>query len=143
MKAIFLDIDGVMNTSESWSLSLNQQILDEKVMLLKQIVDKTDAKIVISSSWRSFNRHMEVVIEKFSKYDLYIYSITPKLGGNNQRGDEIRKWLKYNPKFDSFVILDDDSDMKEYTETHLIKTDYNIGLTQKQVDKAISMLNSD
>lgn len=140
MKVIFLDIDGVMNTSDSWSLPLNQQILDEKVMLLKQIVDKTDAKIAISSSWRSFNRHMDVVNEKFSKYDLYVYSITPRLGGNNQRGDEIRRWLENNPKFDSFVILDDDSDMREYTKTHLIKTDYNIGLTQEQVDKAISIL---
>lgn len=143
MKAIFLDIDGVMNTSDSWGLPLNQQVLDEKVMLLKMIVDKTGAKIVISSSWRNYDKHMEIIKEALSKHNLYVYSVTPRLLGDNQRGDEIRKWLKINRKFTSFVILDDDTDMREYTRTHLIKTNYDIGLTEKQAEKAIAMLNTE
>lgn len=47
MKVIFLDFDGVITTMKSrWNLC------KEKMELVKEIVDKTDAKIVISSSWR-------------------------------------------------------------------------------------------
>lgn len=46
MKVIFLDFDGVMNT-------FNDKILqDDKLALLAEIVDKTQAKIVLSTSWR-------------------------------------------------------------------------------------------
>lgn len=47
MKVIFLDFDGVITTMKShWNLC------KEKMELVKEIVDKTGAKIVISSSWR-------------------------------------------------------------------------------------------
>ena len=47
MKAIFLDFDGVITTLESkWRLS------PPHMEIVKKIIDKTGAKIVISSSWR-------------------------------------------------------------------------------------------
>lgn len=47
MKIIFLDFDGVIITKRSkyWFDS-------EKLILLQQIIDQTNSKIVISSSWR-------------------------------------------------------------------------------------------
>ena len=50
MKIIFLDIDGVVSTHRcQWQLD------PEKMELIKRICDATDAKIVITSSWRGYN----------------------------------------------------------------------------------------
>lgn len=52
MKVIFLDIDGVLNlrnrTRDRFGSFFNKRFVDN----LKRIIDFTDAKIVISSSWR-------------------------------------------------------------------------------------------
>lgn len=70
-----------------------------------------------------------------------IYDITPSLGSGTQRGDEIRKWLSEN-SVDNFIILDDDSDMCEFTNTDkFIHTTYKHGLTKELKDKAINVLN--
>lgn len=62
MKVIFLDIDGVLNTQqtfmkiyEEWKKTGERrtEIDLERVGFLKEIVAATDAKIVLSSSWRS------------------------------------------------------------------------------------------
>jgi hypothetical protein len=46
-RAIFLDVDGVLNYSESES-----NLETNKVKLIQKIIQNTDAKIIISSSWR-------------------------------------------------------------------------------------------
>ena len=56
MKIIFLDIDGVLN-SEMYEWSRGEDRADNRidlsrVRLLKDIVSATDAKIVLSSTWR-------------------------------------------------------------------------------------------
>ena len=72
MKFIFLDIDGVMNTMDG-DVPLHSHIL-----LLKEIVDKTDAKIVLSSSWRLGLRHIQFLIDCFEPYGLTFYGYTPE-----------------------------------------------------------------
>lgn len=51
MRVIFLDIDGEL-TYAGYSNEETHNIDSEKVVLLKEIVDATDAKIVLSSSWK-------------------------------------------------------------------------------------------
>ena len=46
MKVIFLDFDGVITIPPKWYLKA------DKIKWIKKIVDETDAKIVVSSSWR-------------------------------------------------------------------------------------------
>jgi len=46
MKVIFLDFDGVITIPPKWYLNAG------KIKWIKKIVDETDAKIVVSSSWR-------------------------------------------------------------------------------------------
>ena len=48
---IFLDIDGVIATPET-IINGNWDLTPSKQELLKTIIDKTDAKIVLTSSWR-------------------------------------------------------------------------------------------
>ena len=56
MKIIFLDIDGVLNSREydrkrNWN---EQTDIDEtRLPLVKEIIDKTGAKIVLISTWRN------------------------------------------------------------------------------------------
>lgn len=51
MKVIFLDVDGEL-TYSNYRNDKTADIDIEKVKLLKEICDKTNAKVVISSSWR-------------------------------------------------------------------------------------------
>lgn len=131
---------------------LYAEVEDRPLRLLKEIVEKTSAKIVVSSSWRIdcckngknsiFEGELYNKLEKRLKdYDMNIYDITPFFtASGTQRGDEIREWLIKNP-VDNFIILDDDSDMCEYTNTeHFIHTTYRHGLTKELKDKAIEVL---
>ena len=162
MKVIFLDVDGVLNSKDDLMIYreknnidhciLYAEVEDRPLKLLKEIVDKTSAKIVVSSSWRIgcersgkesiFGNKLFIKLEsRLKDYDMDIYDITPSLGTRTQRGDEIREWLSKNPT-DNFIILDDDSDMCEFLNTeHFIKTTYKHGLTEELKDRAIEVLN--
>ena len=56
MKVIFLDIDGVLNSIKFDRLRMRDgrsDFIDEsRLPLLKQIVDSTNAVIVLSTTWR-------------------------------------------------------------------------------------------
>ena len=137
MKVIFLDVDGVLNSSQDgFTIKLGT---NKHLELLKQIVDKTDAKIVLSSSWRINNKTKSFIENKLNEYGMSIISSTPDLGSS--RGEEIKSWLRETIDFiDSFVILDDDSDMDEYTRASLVQTNRDMGLQETDVIKAINIL---
>ena len=59
---------------------------------------------------------------------------------DKSRGAEIELWLSENP-CDNYIILDDGELFKEYQKQQLIQTDYRIGLTDRDVDYAIELLN--
>lgn len=138
MKVIFLDVDGVLNSSQDgFTIKLGT---NKHLELLKQIVEKTDAKIVLSSSWRISNKTKSFIEAKLNEYGMSIISATPDLGSS--RGEEIKRWLRETNDFiESFVILDDDSDMDEYTRTKLVQTNRDIGLQETDVLKAIKILS--
>lgn len=160
MKVIFLDVDGVLNSEEDLIVYRKknniegcifyQEVEDRPLQLLKEIVDHTDAKIVVTSSWRIGCKRKDGQIvgrkqytkltNRLKEYGMDIYDITPLLR-NLDRGDEIREWLSNN-SVDNFIILDDDTDMCEFLHTdHFIKTTYKYGLTEELKDKAIKNLN--
>lgn len=160
MKVIFLDVDGVLNSEYDLMIHreknnitgsiLYAEVEDRPLKLLKELVDKTGAKIVVSSSWRIgcersgkesvFGAGLYKKLEnRLRDYGMDICDITPVCKG--QRGDEIREWLNAHKYVDRFVILDDDSDMCEYTETNLVKTDYSSGLQEKHIQDALQILS--
>ena len=127
MRVIFLDIDGVLNSWESF-----YKITTEKLQLLNDLIEQTDAKIVISSSWRVGSKDVKDFLDKnFSKrtfrldnfkdatnqecisnifYNDNIIDLTDTFGPS--RGDEIKRWLdNHSDDIESYVILDDDTDM--------------------------------
>ena len=154
-KIIFLDVDGVLN-NENWIKDTKTDLIPEKIELLKEIVEKTGAKIVLSSSWRVMktelpldvgNPMLEYLEKELKKYGLTIYDKTPVIGYN--RPKEIKAWLEKKGIEDvQFVSLDDDFIKEQYEEYGighcLIKTlfsDVNGGLRQEHVEKAVEILN--
>ena len=169
-KIIFLDFDGVLNSTpflerEGWfegpltqrehkfrceHASSNVDVSDlrmidrTKVILLNQIIEKTGAKVVISSSWR-LGRNVDDLIDALEYHGFVgeVTSMTPELCGAI-RGEEISEWM-YDamllPGEDiTFVILDDDDDMGTL-RGNLVKTSMKYGLTPYDVERAIMMLN--
>ena len=145
MKVVFLDVDGVLNNS-NWAMQMYDEgvhvyaenLLDERaVRLLQKLIDATDAKIVVSSSWRRDKYAMQCLSDQLKPMD--IYDVTPVK--NSIRGDEISVWLKKHKDIERYVILDDDSDMGDKI-THLIQTTFERGLQPEHIEEAIKWLNS-
>lgn len=163
MKVIFLDIDGVLNsdlwfqTLEDRGKSLNRFESDfdpVAVKNLQYIIDKTGAKLVISSCWRS-TRTVEELQELMNKVGIKCEVIgkTERLRGNFDipRGCEIKKYLRDNfnyPPYDfqetnleKYVIIDDDSDMLLEQLNHFVQTSWREGLTHSKALACIRILN--
>lgn len=171
MKVIFLDIDGVLNSEQL--MHINQEcykltglnrgdVSQVAVERLSRLVHATDAKIVISSSWRSiikryFKRDsialkcedVATLLRLFAENHLKIFDYTIdhvtgfyEDGTPWSRGYEIREWLSRHEDVTDFVILDDE-DFKDWYELkdHLVQTDfYNYGLKECHIEKAIRIL---
>ena len=158
-KIIFLDIDGVLNSQNTFGDNheyskffvkyMNGSIDDEmvytmldidldKVFMLRDICNLTGDKVVVSSSWRRLKKYF-LFEEKLTSLGIPIVGVTPYI--NSNRGDEIRKYLEEN-EVDDFVILDDDifKDFNEL-ENYLVKTSfYEDGLTDEISREVVRML---
>jgi len=154
-RIIFLDIDGVLNSrryDRARDYSKQTDIDETRVPLVKEIVDATDAKIVLSSTWRyHWNADSSLcdedgryINEIFAKFGLTIYDKTPDLGIMASRREEIKEWLDTtDEKIDSFVIIDDYMfDWGEFVE-RFVRTEpqFRAGLEEEHVIKAIEILN--
>lgn len=160
MKVIFLDVDGVLNSLDCKALIEGYYFVeDEKIIRLKELVDKTGAKVVLSSTWRYGWYAMEHVAEpdegdlreirffkalreKLRQFDIELLSYTEDFG---RRGEEIRKWLDdWNGEpIESYVILDD-MEPEEFSGHlgQLVETTLGYGLEPEHVQQAIEILNT-
>ena len=160
-KYIFLDIDGVLNCITWFEQNKNKpgytEIDPNKVRLLKEIVDRTGADIILSSSWRELytlndgheHEMYTYLTNSLNQFGLHIKEHTPYISDN--RPLEIKTWLEENEKGNpvSFVSLDDDYPYEWYErygiENCLIQTSFytpNGGLNEEHVKKAIEILNN-
>jgi len=144
MKVLFLDIDGVLNSAYVIEKCGRGDIIDRTMVeRVNRIVDATDCKIVISSTWRLFYPLgvLSALLRVHGLRDVLIGK-TPDLDRSQyNRGDEIQAWLDTQPCVEKFVILDDDSDMSDVIN-HLVQTTFKEGLKDEHVDRAIAMLSS-
>ena len=150
-KIIFLDIDGVLNVIPQGHDEYGSIFHEHFVDNLRKIIDETNAKIVISSSWRMSG--LEFMREMWSERNLPgdIVGITPVSYENLIRGYEIQEWIdKYDVK--KYVIIDDDQDMLPHQLPFFVKTsensdhedrvDIGYGLTNICTEKVIKILNN-
>ena len=152
MKIIFLDIDGVLNSTE-YIISLKgnfnsvdkvYQIDPKAVVRLNKITDATSASIVVSSTWRMFYKYMADLRGVLVEAGITGKVIDKTPVNNNIRGAQIAEWIdkqnKRSDKVEQFIILDDDSDMGNLMK-YLIKTSHSDGLQDHHVELAIKRLN--
>ena len=169
-KVIFLDVDGVLNSSRTLYEDISLE--DDLILNLKEIVNKTGAKIILSSSWRLSTDAIATLMDGLDKFGLAISGMTcdgvdldwlekyefdttkkyldtkfdydenRQIKITHDRGAEIFKWL-YDHDVGTYVILDDEiEDIKPYfNEAVIVKTSYKTGLTKEDVKKAIQILN--
>ena len=152
MKVIFCDIDGVLNTIDTFKkrkdIYNSTGVIIPRIDLyrmefLKEIVDKTDAKIVLTSTWRKNENDLKELKEVFYLYDLEIYDITG-IDKNGIRTNEIIEWLNKN-EVDSFVIIDDETIDLVGLEKYIVKTRFDglaTGLLSEHISICIDKLNN-
>lgn len=175
MKIVFLDIDGVLNTSKQYheyrtiksketlegadwdQYSFNELLFGkEHIDVLNNLIEKTGAKIVISSTWRRFysgrigRRPFADLVALLKKVGIKgdVIGKTPdqletKFSQQVSRGTEIQEWLNEHKDLgvEAFVILDDDSDM-DHLKMKMVQTDYRYGLTPSDGEQAIIILST-
>ena len=172
MKIIFLDVEGVLNTKETYQRvyqkhgympMMDLEIDEFRLIYLREIINKTDAKVVLCSSLRHFfiKKNDKVLpttlkgkklYDKFAKYDIELYDITPISQGS--REEQIKMWLSNKDVIDSFIIIDDNpTEFNEYLD-RLIQTSTerqnyllsfmkeSVGLCQEHIVQAIEILNN-
>lgn len=157
MKIIFLDIDGVLNSTEFYENQADDDLrknpFDRRcVAALKEIVDATQAKIVLTSSWRGgwdkdpARCHLEgqLLNELFAEYGFSVYDKTASLR-SGRRPMEIKQYLETSgSEVITYVIIDDnDFGWKEFNmDSKVVMTDFQKGgLNSEHARQAIKILN--
>ena len=146
IKVIFLDIDGVLNNSNTTRTTQNGCIFVSARLIkrLRHIIQETGAKVVLSSDWR-IDRNEELLNADFlelkyelAKYGIRFYDYTPVMP-TGHRGSEINRWLKEHNEVENFVILDDRCDI-EPNKDHWVQTAMSCGLGKEETKSAIKLL---
>jgi len=160
-KYIFLDVDGVLNSTRStYALGPAARKISEEgyrrvfshdaeiisayehqvtnyidpiaVALINRLTDITRAKIVVSSTHRKHVSNLYKMQTYMEAFGLTGHVIDRTPVINGKRGVEIEYWLnKYGGEFYDYVIIDDDSDMLEHQSCNFVHTDAEFGFTHK------------
>lgn len=135
MKVIFLDFDGVLNTNS------DREISNDKLKLLSELVSKTGADVVLSSSWRyGWNK------PELNKPGTRIYRLKQLLKDNDivikdtigldlTKSIQIKNYLNTN-MISNYIVLDDEP----IDIVNLVQTNGDVGLTQLDCQKASQLL---
>ncbi len=121
MKIIFLDIDGVIKEDKQGA-----PFIPESLRALKSVIDKTGAKIVMSSSWKvkykafvdnGFKTDIADILSLFaalSENGLSVYDYTPVSNAEKplRRPAEIREYLDRAENVEAFCIFDDRAEFR-------------------------------
>lgn len=152
MKVIFLDIDGVLNSSRS-CMALGgfpfpgkskdrdwHKFDDVAVGLLRSIVSKTGAEVVLSSSWRIGMGKKEMK-ELGERLGVNIFDKTRSSIGSEKRGHQIQEWLDSHTYVTSYVIIDDSADMLSSQKRNFVRVNLDNGLSYEGYKKALDILS--
>ena len=143
MKYIFLDFDGVINNWDHF-----EGVATNNAMILKKIVDISQAKVVVTTSNKyELQRYNNVDYYKSNLYNTYIkplndlgikiYDLTPMV--DSDKTLEIKKYIE-DHEIEQYVILDDELIGKELQEHQVIVELYR-GLQEEHIIPTINILN--
>lgn len=153
-KILFLDFDGVLVTDRHLMhlTDTNSPLRDNHgsvfdpvcVECLRQIIDSTDAGIVVTSTWK-MERGLNGMQRMWQARNLpgKVIGVTPDIDPIH-RGDEIQAWLDANPSVVRYAIIDDCPILDFFREEqlpYLFKVDERTGLDDKTTKEVIEHLN--
>lgn len=156
MKAIFLDIDGVIATPTSVRLNYllgrgpERQWYDPvSLAYLGRLVTETGAVVVLSSTWRRdlgggsplTEAIMGNLYDQLAAAGAPVLDITPVCPGTDRSG-EIGAWLDEHP-CSSYVIIDDLArleDRPDVTDGHLVRIEESDGIRHQHFRRALELL---
>ena len=163
MNIIFLDIDGVLNSSRYFSKianiknnfykddkhdlnsiedKVNYHMLDineYNINILKSIIENTNSKVVITSSWK-FMGIFNNIVSRLIGLGIPIIDKTIDKGIN--RGEGILNYVKEH-NVNNYIVIDDEifDDYNDIILSRLVKTSFDDnGLDEKAKVKAIKLL---
>jgi hypothetical protein len=146
MKVIFLDIDFVLNTVFSERRIYCYTFVDtRKVLRLRDIVERTGAQLVLSSTWRLADTPINKICydalkAEFERVRCPVWvDCTPHFPGR-KRQVEIYSWLQLHDEVENFVILDDAGEELTWYWDRLVLTNKFDGLNKERAEFAIKML---
>jgi len=151
---LFLDIDGVLNETAT----AKQIALDEdKVALLRDVLERSDADIVLSTYWRYFQEYIGYTFVRHGLPD----RVVGKTAGEPHRADsvahdaavstnrvmEIEAYLRAThgeneDEWPAFAIVDDKEVVAEAHRWRgkFVRTKHDEGLTRAHADELVSIL---
>jgi hypothetical protein len=160
-KLLFLDVDGVLNYSNPGPDGRRcNRIRPECCAALARVLEETDAKVVLSSSWRYQITRGQMTVLGFA-YMLYTHGLTgmtralighteedPEFSDpadlqHDLRSKQVRAWLSANGSAERYVMIDDDEHGAREWGHPIVQTDGRVGFTEADADRVIAVLNGE
>jgi hypothetical protein len=146
VKLIFLDVDGVICCNGIGRLE------EDKLSRIKTVVEKTEAKVVLSTDWRRDATLKGLITHALNDRGITVIGATRKGPPLKPvRPQEITGWLdayveKKNP-VSQWVAVDDRELISELggerLKGHFVNTSFASGLTDRAAERMIAVLNGD
>jgi len=106
MKVIFLDIDGVLNCKKTPNPRQLPYVVDPRLLRkLNRLLDRTGAKVVLTSSWRIDPAGVFAA----KHWGVPFIDTAPDMP-KSPRCREVLTWLKRHPKVTRYAVIDDEDD---------------------------------
>ena len=135
-KVLFLDIDGVLNSTERARSGIPYSVLMPEGLAFLHHLVSNGVRIVVSSTWR---RGMSV--KQLSEALMVpVADITPISKFNSSRGAEIQAWLDAN-RSPEYCIIDDDSDILQGQRSRFVQTLCEFGMQPWHMDEVCRVLS--
>lgn len=139
---IFLDVDGVLNTSFSMLAGPSVLLDPNAVQNLNKILMVTNTRIVLSTMWRLSKNSKALLKNELYRQGLntkLIVDQTPDFSSQGlRREDEIKWWVrKYKHLIKNWVAIDD-LNLSQLPKQNFIHTNFFMGLSNKQSNEIIS-----
>lgn len=120
-RAVFLDVDGVLNTRTTVERTPDgyHGIDDARVEILAKVIARNgNTELVLTSDWKEMKPEADDFRYLVSKLEKQGLQLTGKTTDHwNHRGEGILNYLEEHPEIEEFVILDDQKfDFREYAK---------------------------
>lgn len=140
-----MDVDGVLNHKDcpNWEKDLHLTLDADCIERMKRVCDETEARIVVSSTWRSSQNGMGLLLKHFQNR---IIGVTPHVITNSiksiERCKEIEAWLHQHSAIPmDIVVIDDDNDAKIPFFPFIQTSFEDGGFTEENVRSVIDHFN--